>query len=157
MSSSVFSMPDMAPRVSSSRATRFWAFLPVDGLRQQSLHQGKRLQRLAQIMTCRGKKSRFRGIGNIGLPLGFAERVRCRRRSVMSAKVMTTPSTALSWVRYGNMRRMYQAPLRASISRSIGSRFCSTVCASVSKAPSAASEVRSRKRSPDVAGNDVEQ
>lgn len=28
-------------------------------------------------MTCRGKKSRFHGIGNIGLPLGFAEFVGC--------------------------------------------------------------------------------
>ena len=46
------------------------------------------------------------------------------------------------------MRRMYQAPFRASISRSIGARVCSTVAASVSSSPSAASEFRSASGRP---------
>ena len=60
MSSSVFSMPDMAPSVSSSRATSFWAFSPSTIFGQQPLHQGERLQRLAEVMACRGEKARFR-------------------------------------------------------------------------------------------------
>ena len=74
-------------------------FLSLDGLRQQPLKQGKRLQRLAQIMARGGEKARFRDIGQLGLPLGRLQRVRGCLRSVMSAKVMTTPSTPLSWVR----------------------------------------------------------
>ena len=55
------------------------------------------------------------------------------------------------------MRRMYQAPLCASISRSSGVRVCSTVRASVSRAPSAASELRSASGRPISLGNDVEE
>ena len=55
------------------------------------------------------------------------------------------------------MRRMYQAPLCASISRSIGARVCSTVRASARSAPSAASELRSASGRPTSLGNDIEQ
>ena len=55
------------------------------------------------------------------------------------------------------MRRMYQAPLCASISRSIGARVCSTVRASVRRAPSAASELRSASGRPMSLGNDAEE
>ena len=51
-------------------------FLPLDGLRQQPLKQGKRLQRLAEIMARGGEKARFRDIRQLRLPLGRLQRVR---------------------------------------------------------------------------------
>ena len=69
-------MPDMAPSVSSSRATSFCALLALDGLGQQSLQQGERLQRLAQVVACGGEKARLRDIGQLGLPLGRLQRIR---------------------------------------------------------------------------------
>ena len=69
-------------------------------LGQQSLQQGQRLQRLAQIVAGGGEEARFRHVGQLRLLLG---RPPARRdvdlRSVMSVKVMTTPSTPLSCVR----------------------------------------------------------
>ena len=55
------------------------------------------------------------------------------------------------------MRRMYQAPFRASISRSIGARVCSTVRASVSRCAIGGQRVEVRERPADIAGNDVEE
>ena len=55
------------------------------------------------------------------------------------------------------MRRMYQAPLRASISRSIGARVCSTVRASLSKRAIGSQRVEIGERPPDVARNDAEE
>ena len=52
---------------------------------------------------------------------------------------------------------MYQAPLCASISRSIGTRLCSTARASARRAPSAASELRSASGRPTSLGNDTEE
>jgi hypothetical protein len=40
------------------------------------LHKGKSLQRLAQVVACRGEEARFGGIRLIGLPLGDPELVR---------------------------------------------------------------------------------
>ena len=51
--------------------------LPLDGLRQQPLKQGKRLQRLAEVMARGGEKARFRDSGQFRLPLGRLQRV-CR-------------------------------------------------------------------------------
>ena len=66
----------MAPSVSSSRATSFACPLAFDGLRQQPLKQGKRLQRLAQVMAGGGEEARLGGIGQLRLPLGCLQRVR---------------------------------------------------------------------------------
>ena len=76
MSSSVFSMPDMAPSVWSSRATSFCARVAFDRLRQRPLQQRQRLQRLAQIVARGGEKARFRDIGLLGLPLRGFQRLR---------------------------------------------------------------------------------
>src|ERR1035438_4327623 len=50
------------------------------------------------------------------------------------------------------MRRTYQAPLSASISRSIGSRVCNTFLASLRSAPSGANELRSISGRPISSG-----
>ena len=71
-------MPDIAPSVSSSRATSLRGLFALDGLRQQSLQQGKRLQRLTEIMARRGEKARLRGIRELRLALRDFECVRRR-------------------------------------------------------------------------------
>ena len=52
---------------------------------------------------------------------------------------------------------MYQAPLCASISRSIGARVCSTVAGIGQQRAIGGQRAEVRERPPDVAGNDVEQ
>ena len=100
MSSSVFSMPDMAPKRLVEPCDQFLRSLALDHLRQQPLKQGERLQRLAQVVAGGGEKARFRDIGQLAPAAWPPPAPRPRAcRSVMSAKVMTTPSTPLSWVR----------------------------------------------------------
>ena len=55
---------------------QFLCSLSLDDLCQQPLKQGKRLQRLAEIVARRGEKARFRGIGQLRLPLGCPQLVR---------------------------------------------------------------------------------
>ena len=40
------------------------------------MQQGQRLQRLAQVVAGGGEEARFRGIGQLGLPLGHPKLVR---------------------------------------------------------------------------------
>jgi len=59
-------MPVMAPRVSSTRLTSFCGFhLYVP--RKHSLKQGKRLQRLPEVMAGGGEKTRLRDIGDFAV------------------------------------------------------------------------------------------
>ena len=75
----------------------------------------------------------------------------------MSVKVMTTPSTPFSWVRYGRIRRMNQAPLRPSISRSIGVRDLEHRSRVGQQIAVGASDLRSASGRPMSLGNDTEQ
>ena len=78
-------------------------------------------------------------------------------RSVMSAKVMTTPSTPLSWVRYGKMRRMYQAPLSRldlPLDRREGLQHRSGIR---QKSAIGSQRVEVGERPPDIARDDVEE
>ena len=77
MSSSVFSMPDMARSVSSRRVTsaRASSLLVVADLRQDTLHQAEGLQRLAEVVAGGGKEAGLRDIGLLGFPLGGLQRV----------------------------------------------------------------------------------
>src|SRR5882762_4988189 len=61
----------------------------------------------------------------------------------MSAKVITTPSTRLSWVRYGRMRRVYHAPSSLSTSRFGGTLPARTALASASRRASLMRRARS--------------
>ena len=76
MSSSVFSMPDIALSVSSSLPTSRKRGLVLDLLRQDALQQAERLQRLAQIVAGGGEEARLAEIGLLGLPLGGLQRLR---------------------------------------------------------------------------------
>ena len=79
---------------------QFLCSLPLDDLCQQPLQQGERLQRLAEVMARGGEKARLRDSRQLCLPRGRLQRVRrVLAARVMSTKVMTTPSTPLSWVR----------------------------------------------------------
>ena len=81
------------------RSTSLLLLLPDDPLRQQTLKQRERLQRLAQIVARRREKARFGDGRQFRLPLGGGQRVGRAPRSVTSSKVMTTPSVFSSLVR----------------------------------------------------------
>ena len=135
---------------------QFLGSLALDDLGQQSLQQGKRLQRLAQVMARRGEKPRFRDIGQICLPLGYAQLV---RRVPPLGDVGECDDDALDPIVLGAVRQYATdvpgAALRFDLSLDRREAPQHRSCIG-QKSAVGSQRIEVRERPPDVAGNDTE-
>ena len=147
----------MAPSVSSIRATSFWAFCAFDDLGQQSLKQGKRLQRLAEVMARGSEKPRLRDIGQICLSLCYPQLI-CRVSPL--GGISECDDDAIDPVILGTVRQ-YATDVPGTalgfdlpFDRCEGPQHCSCIDEKIAVG---SQRIEVGKRPPNVAGNNTEQ
>ena len=157
MSSSVFSIPDMAPTAASRRFSSVCSSVPCDFVGQQSLQQANGLQWLPQIMARCGQEARLGGIGVVGGLLGGGESF---RGALAVGDVRECDHDAFDRAFMRAIRKyepIVQLALRVETSLSMGVKVVRTFAASGIRSLSCGARREIGERSADIRGDHPEQ